>query len=600
MNASREANAVSAMADALQNVVKAAKSAGIALPRPLLGKIRSSCEAARETSVFARKPLNIAVAGRFSSGKSRFINSLVGEDIAKVGLEPMTRCKTTFTGGTGEKRLRIVDNCTGNEVANLEEYRERSSKKSDSPNEFTVYLPDPAWQGVELVDTPGFNSSDSGKVGDGKATDQSISIAAAATADIVFFVFAIQDGCIPDDSMRYLDKISKSGVGLYLVANMADRRSPEERRDILERIREALARRDIHPRNIFSYCSLTAGGGTTRVSSRLLEMASGMRQNVLDGIRNLVLRKDTILAERHRAGLKEVAERIETVAEEAFRCIDKQIRQRTDLLEQASGEVQQLAGRVVGTLSPTVKDAVKRVRFGKEKLVGSRAWCIPDDWVAYLPPPQSEEIFSPDAEKSLRLEIRAAFSETSHSEAFQGFEREQDIVRICRQCVTSLISNCSIHPFGIRNQEERNAFFVECGKRDRDFCRICDNEGEADNTIRNMKKELGRRFRMSFRDMCLPRIVETLNGIWATYRRTTQNVCKTVTSSMECFRQSVRETGKAIGDGKQDCCRRQHTERLVKVIRKPAERLVKVVRQAGAGTKKKIRTRKSKGAKPCP
>ncbi|MGN0852224.1 MAG: dynamin family protein [Kiritimatiellia bacterium] len=190
----RRIEAVVKIRTAFQNVVSVADKLGVTLPESLNEALARLENEFKSLSEYSERQLRIAVAGKFSCGKSQFINSLIGKEIASVDSARTTCCKTIFTGDTSVDGVIITDS-TG-KTYSRDEYVLRSAKVSASREVFTVKLPDADWSDFEVIDTPGYDSLDE--------EDRQISEEAVADADVVFFRFDIGNGTIPKDSMVYL------------------------------------------------------------------------------------------------------------------------------------------------------------------------------------------------------------------------------------------------------------------------------------------------------------------------------------------------------------------------------------------------------------
>lgn len=120
---------------------------------------RLTDEAASEVD----KPFIVAVCGHFSSGKSSFLNAVIGTDLCPVDTEITTKANTRFVYGEpaifqlGSKRRRL----------SIEEYQAivQSPVKSDDEIRFEVRLKNPILKRFVFLDTPG-RGADDAAVGD--------------------------------------------------------------------------------------------------------------------------------------------------------------------------------------------------------------------------------------------------------------------------------------------------------------------------------------------------------------------------------------------------------------------------------------------------
>lgn len=199
--------------------------------------------------------LRVALAGKYSCGKSSFIKSTLGpewESLAPVKLERTTRCATYFRYG---ETLRITDKA--GHVYSQEEYQEKVSTVATNADflEFIIELPVESLKDLVVIDTPGFDPPEE-DVGQGNKTDAEISHNAVEHADIVLFLMEMSDGTIQLDSLEYLQEIAKSGKPFYLILSKADLKKPASKRiEIVRSIREECKRNGLRPMGILPYCA---------------------------------------------------------------------------------------------------------------------------------------------------------------------------------------------------------------------------------------------------------------------------------------------------------------------------------------------------------
>lgn len=116
--------------------------------------------------------LKIGVVGNFSSGKSLFINSLLGIDLLGVNVNPSTSKITKITKGKGSDCKYFVKSTEENDEVlkeiskdefNKFSYRKNGEKIQNSSYEknikhFEVHIDNHILNYVEIYDTPGFSS----------------------------------------------------------------------------------------------------------------------------------------------------------------------------------------------------------------------------------------------------------------------------------------------------------------------------------------------------------------------------------------------------------------------------------------------------------
>ncbi|MSP61939.1 MAG: tetratricopeptide repeat protein [Myxococcales bacterium] len=130
----------------------------VLLATPELGDLAP--EAARLVEIVDR-PLLVTVMGEFNSGKSTFVNALVGEEVAPMGITPTTATINVLKYGA-ERGGRVVYRDGGtrevpwNDVPSLLKGLDEAEARRIRVVE--VLYPLEALQRVNVVDTPGLNS----------------------------------------------------------------------------------------------------------------------------------------------------------------------------------------------------------------------------------------------------------------------------------------------------------------------------------------------------------------------------------------------------------------------------------------------------------
>jgi GTPase SAR1 family protein len=175
------------------------------------------------------EPFCLAIVGNFSSGKSAFINSLLGEDICPEDIDRTTSSVTRFVYSPSISVWQIIEKSgqlTKKEITN-QEYQQLVAKGSIKKNEklsFEYRYPWEDLRDITIIDTPGFSSSDDIKSesgGDSETTEEII----ASEADVLFWVIDIHNGGIKRDELERLDRLVHNGaehLRIYIILNKAD------------------------------------------------------------------------------------------------------------------------------------------------------------------------------------------------------------------------------------------------------------------------------------------------------------------------------------------------------------------------------------------
>ena len=125
-------------------------------------KFHPSSELERELNkldLFLSSPLTVAIVGQFSSGKSTFLNALLGNEILPSGLTPVTSKPTFIRYGTAPGLSVLYEN--GKQLyLGVEEIGQFVDQRvfGDDVSRLCVYAPSEILKLVNFVDTPGLNS----------------------------------------------------------------------------------------------------------------------------------------------------------------------------------------------------------------------------------------------------------------------------------------------------------------------------------------------------------------------------------------------------------------------------------------------------------
>lgn len=118
---------------------------------------------ATQTLLSQNPPIDIAVLGQFKTGKSSFLNSLLGQKVLPVGVIPVTTAITRLQYGEKENiTVRHFDGTvTSVPLADIAEFTSEAKNPNNSKNVAIVDIELPSlkkYAGLRLVDTPGLGS----------------------------------------------------------------------------------------------------------------------------------------------------------------------------------------------------------------------------------------------------------------------------------------------------------------------------------------------------------------------------------------------------------------------------------------------------------
>jgi tetratricopeptide (TPR) repeat protein/GTPase Era involved in 16S rRNA processing len=192
-----------------------------------------SPEANRLVEVLDR-PLLVTVMGEFNSGKSTFVNALIGEEVAPMGITPTTATINVLKYGAERKGRVVYVDDEAREVAWADVPRLLKGLDAAEARRIRVVevlYPLETLQRVNVVDTPGLNSI----IPEHEQTARQF----IAEADAVLWLFTVDQAGKATEG-EALGKIKAAGKKILGVVNKIDRCSPEELTRIVGHVSEAL------------------------------------------------------------------------------------------------------------------------------------------------------------------------------------------------------------------------------------------------------------------------------------------------------------------------------------------------------------------------
>lgn len=201
-----------------------------------------------------RATINIALVGKFSSGKSTFINSILEKAIAPSSLNPTTRSITTFRYG---KEMAFYD-VKGKTLQKISK-EEYLKAVQETHKTYLVEVPCKHLEAFSIIDTPGFNPAPM-ESADG-VSDNEMSVRAVKNADVLFYLHDINKGTLGADGITYLQDILKnSAPKIYIILNYADKKwRIAEREAVKNSVKNECQQAKIQVDDVIEYSSLWDG-----------------------------------------------------------------------------------------------------------------------------------------------------------------------------------------------------------------------------------------------------------------------------------------------------------------------------------------------------
>ena len=181
------------------------------------------------------QPLLIMVMGEFSTGKSTFINALIGQEVARMDAKPTTAVITKLVYGNHENAVVYLKNGTQMkiDIANLAKVTAEGTAETDAFHDQIDYvevaLPIEFLKKVNIIDSPGLNADKQAHI---ETTTRFMN-----KADTVLWLFSV-DAAGKSTEIKAIKELSPR-LKPFAIVNKIDEIDEEEDdvEDVLETIR---------------------------------------------------------------------------------------------------------------------------------------------------------------------------------------------------------------------------------------------------------------------------------------------------------------------------------------------------------------------------
>ena len=207
-----------------------------------LSKINDKLKEQNKISMIEGKKI-LGVGGKFSSGKSSFINSITTAHLPE-GQRPTTSI-ATYIIGTGHKKNIAVS--TNNNIIDLDDeavealthkfYEKYKIGFSRLIKNLVICTADFTYPNVAILDTPGYSKSDDDKKSE--YSDASVAKEQLKASDYLIWLVDSVQGVITEKDIEFISSLNMSNKILF-VFTKADLETPENLNKKLKKAREIL------------------------------------------------------------------------------------------------------------------------------------------------------------------------------------------------------------------------------------------------------------------------------------------------------------------------------------------------------------------------
>lgn len=251
----------------------------------------------------------IGLGGKFSAGKSMFINSIIHNDKLPVDQAPSTSVPTYIINNCKDNIFAYTNKGVGVELdadalkAISHGFQRKYGLGLAQYISFISISVSDFWNNIALLDTPGYNKADTNVMQ--AYTDSEKAYSQLKTIDYLIWLVDVQNGTLTDDDVNFIKKINLN-TKILIVLNKCDLRPESDCDIVLEEIKLVCESSGILVFDIVKYSSMypESMNGIDKINAFInyaqkreskvedIELSIG---NVLDGLHKEINKKIKVL-----------------------------------------------------------------------------------------------------------------------------------------------------------------------------------------------------------------------------------------------------------------------------------------------------------------
>lgn len=169
--------------------------------------------------------IEVAVVGNFSSGKSTFINSFLGEEVCPMSVEPTTSSVTKFYFSPAKNITKDGKDITQDEYLNFSKHKQNIQETKSYSFEYGYPFVD--FANINLYDTPGFANEKN-------KNDEKVTLDLLKKADVILYVVDVSSGTIKADELERLKTLKDKRI--YCILNKADNSTTQNIKKVINEL----------------------------------------------------------------------------------------------------------------------------------------------------------------------------------------------------------------------------------------------------------------------------------------------------------------------------------------------------------------------------
>lgn len=210
----------------------------------------------------------IALGGGFSSGKSSFLNALMGKMVLPADIDPSTSVPTYIV--SGEKHnvmgINVFDTKVQMKPRDIKKIAHGFGEVEDDDDEKVtdavtlghvlenIFFSTPLhkYNRIAFLDTPGYSKPDSEKYS--AKTDEQIARGQLNSSNYILWFVQADAGTITEEDIKFI-KTLREDIPKLIIVNKADKKNVSDLKDIIAKIKSTLDMKGIRYIDVFAFTS---------------------------------------------------------------------------------------------------------------------------------------------------------------------------------------------------------------------------------------------------------------------------------------------------------------------------------------------------------
>lgn len=210
----------------------------------------------------------IALGGGFSSGKSSFLNALMGKTVLPADIDPSTSVPTYIVRGEKHKvmGINVFDARMEMEPRDIKRISHGFGEMDDDEDERitdavtlghvleNIFFSTPLhqYENIAFLDTPGYSKPDSEKYS--AKTDEQIARGQLNSSNYILWFVQADAGTITEEDIKFIKSL-REDIPKLIVVNKADKKNRKDLQDIIEKIKNNLDLKGIRYVDVLAFTS---------------------------------------------------------------------------------------------------------------------------------------------------------------------------------------------------------------------------------------------------------------------------------------------------------------------------------------------------------